>query len=148
MAYSLQAFIGDPTDIAGIQVESRAVNLPQEKALLPITDAVRQKYGIPRAPLAGNDVLAEFGELADLPEVVCALVARAKKIAYVEAEFFGGDGTQAAAVWEEGRLVFGPVVAADAINQALRVLGVAKKEQFDEFGALNLGRHRDTDEWK
>jgi hypothetical protein len=28
------------------------------------------------------------------------------------------------------------------------VLGVAKKEHFDEFEALNLGRHRNTDEWK
>jgi hypothetical protein len=32
----------------------------------------------------------------------------------VEAEFFGGVGTQAAAVWEGGRLVFGPVIMEEA----------------------------------
>jgi len=144
MAYSLQAFIGDPGDIASIPLESALIALPQGKALLPITDEVRQKHHIPRSPLARDDYLEEVY----LPDVVQAFGARARKVAYVEAEFFGGDGTQAAAVWEGGRLVFGPVVAQDAINQALRLLGVMKQEHFDEFDAVNLGRHRDTDEWK
>jgi hypothetical protein len=102
---------------------------------------VREEHDISFLPLTDGDT-------DDVPESVRAFAARGKLIAYVEAELFGGDGAQAAAVWDEGSLVFGPVVADDAINQALRVLGVAKKEHFDEFEALSLGRHRNTDEWK
>jgi hypothetical protein len=142
MGYTLQAFIGEATEAkSAAPSDAVIVELPQSKALIPLTESIREEHDISFLPLTdeGSD---------DVPTAVHEFAARAKKIAYVEAEFFGGAGTQAAAVWEEGRLVFGPIVADDAINQALRMLGVAKKEHFDEFEALNLGRHRDTDEWK
>jgi hypothetical protein len=142
MSYTLQAFIGEESDARSAAPSGAAViALPQSKALVPLTRSVRKAHDISFLPLTDDGA-------DDVPEAAREFAARAKKIAYVEAEFFGGAGTQAAAVWEEGRLVFGPVVADDAINQALRVLGVAKKEHFDEFEALSLGRHRDTDEWK
>ncbi|MER6666309.1 hypothetical protein ABT256_17340 [Amycolatopsis japonica] len=49
-------------------------------------------------------------------------------VAYVEAEYFGGAGTQFAQVWEGGETILGPLY-------------------FDEFDAVGLGRHRSTDEW-
>jgi len=78
-------------------------------------------------------------------------------LAYVEAEFFGGVGTQAAAVWDGGRLAFGPVIMEEAepvpaagtpISQALARLGVARGEYHDEFEAAGLGRRRDTKAWR
>lgn len=142
MAFTLQAFIGDLADVrsiapAGVPV----IALPQSKGLLPLTEKVRDEHEISFLPLTNEGV-------DEVPEAIEALASRAKKIAYVEAEFFGGDGAQAAAIWEEGKLVFGPVIADDAINQALRQLRVSKQEAFDEFEALNLGRHRDTDDWR
>lgn len=77
-------------------------------------------------------------------------------VAYVEAEYFGGAGTQSAQVWEGGETVLGPLhvdedepVPADGspISQALRRLGVLKGDHFDEFDAVGLGRHRYTDGW-
>ncbi|MGK4597926.1 MULTISPECIES: hypothetical protein [Amycolatopsis] len=77
-------------------------------------------------------------------------------VAYVEAEYFGGAGTQFAQVWEGGETVLGPLQVdedepdpADGspISQALRRLGVLKGDHFDEFDAVGLGRHRDTDDW-
>jgi hypothetical protein len=144
MAYCLQAFIGDPLEVDAIPVASSPVALPQGKTLLPLTTAVRESHSIARAPLAS----AEGFDPGEIPAAVVAFALRTQKIAYVEAEYFGGDGMQAAAVWEAGALVFGPVVADDAINQALRALGVSKGAHSDEFAALNLGRHRDTDQWK
>ncbi len=35
-----------------------------------------------------------------------------------------------------------------AFNQALRQLGVDRGEAFDEFDALNLGKHRHTEDWQ
>lgn len=141
MAYTLQAFIGNEADVRSVARGSLIVALSQSKAIAPLGESVRKAHGIPFLPLTDEGAL-------ELPEAVHVSAARAKKIAYVEAEFFGGEGAQAAAVWEDGKLVYGPVVASDAINQALRLLGVTKNMYFDEFEALELGRHRNTDEWK
>ncbi|AGM08477.1 hypothetical protein [Amycolatopsis keratiniphila] len=77
-------------------------------------------------------------------------------VAYVEAEYFGGAGTQSAQVWERGETVLGPLhvdedepdpADGSPISQALRRLGVLKGDHFDEFDAVGLGRHRYTDDW-
>lgn len=39
------------------------------------------------------------------------------------------------------------VIAPDAINAALRSLGVQRGQDRDEFESLGLGRCRDTDAW-
>ena len=80
------------------------------------------------------------------------------RVAYVEAEFFGGEGVQAAIGWENGEIALGPMVEEDddlpppleqgAINQALRWLGVrVARGRIDEFETVGLGRHRETDDW-
>jgi hypothetical protein len=77
-------------------------------------------------------------------------------IAYVEAEYFGGVGTEAAAVWHAGDLALGPLLeTADPlptagrspISQALRRLGVSAHGYVDEFEAVGLGRCRYMDDW-
>ncbi|EME55694.1 hypothetical protein [Amycolatopsis decaplanina] len=77
-------------------------------------------------------------------------------VAYVEAEYFGGVGTQAAQVWESGETVLGPLHLAEdeptpaygsPISRALRRLSVRKGAHFDEFDAVGLGRHRGTGDW-
>ncbi|MCX5128417.1 hypothetical protein [Streptomyces sp. NBC_00347] len=77
-------------------------------------------------------------------------------LAYVEAEYFGGAGTQTAQVWGGGKTLLGPLSLAEGepspttgtpISQALRRLGAAKGSCVDEFEAVGLGRHRDTDDW-
>lgn len=69
-------------------------------------------------------------------------------IAYVEAEFFGGAGTQASAVFKAGRLISGPIIDSNAICIALAQVGVARTLSCDEFDALDLGRFRFTDDWE
>jgi hypothetical protein len=77
-------------------------------------------------------------------------------VAYVEADYSGGVGEQSVEVWDSGKVVLdhlhlaakAPVPAAGTpIAQALRRLGVAKGDYHDEFDAVGLGRHRDTDDW-
>jgi hypothetical protein len=94
-------------------------------------------------------------------------------VAYVETEYFGGNGDQGAAAWDQGRLIYGPRRSSfpGAINQALATLGVrkpspqgseetpwltklwrrafqtARRAFRDEFAAVGLGRRRQTDEW-
>jgi hypothetical protein len=69
-------------------------------------------------------------------------------VAYVETEYFGGEGTQAATVWDRGATIFGPAEAeAGPINQALRRLGVERTAGEDEFDKVGLGRHRRNEDW-
>jgi hypothetical protein len=68
-------------------------------------------------------------------------------LAYVEAEFFGGDGIKGCAVFKNGETVLGPVVGDTAINEALFMLGASKLTSGEEFDAVGLNRHRNTDAW-
>lgn len=88
-------------------------------------------------------------------------VSHTGPVAYLEADIFGGTGTQAVVAWRGGEVWLNPVVTElgwppptpppspqGAFNQALRQLGVDRGEAFDEFDALNLGKHRHTEDWQ
>lgn len=68
---------------------------------------------------------------------------------YFETEYFGGMGTQGAAVFRDGDIVFGPQSAElGPINNALAVLGVRTvPPAVDEFETVGLQRHRSVEEW-
>jgi hypothetical protein len=129
-------------------------SLPLSYGFLPVTDH-----------LAGDDEPAPFGELERL---TARLGAWAEEIsgqfplAYVETDYFGGEGSQVAMVWAGGEVVFGPVRTSDlreggkfprtkllegAINRALRHIGVERGAKRDEFDALGLGQHRSNESW-
>ena len=140
MSYTLQAVIGGEADLQAHEAEGVCiVRLTQGLAMIPITEALREKLGIP---------FLEFGHSDEALECIGDLVNHIKnKVAYVEAEFFGGDGGQACAVWDEGKLVLGPCVEKHAINRALGLLGVKVGNALDEFDAIGLGKNRDTEDW-
>ncbi|MGW4897746.1 hypothetical protein ACWEQL_36700 [Kitasatospora sp. NPDC004240] len=82
--------------------------------------------------------------------------SKAGPIACVEADYFGGTGTQRAAVWSDGRLVLGPLTVGELerfppegspISQALRRIGARADEGHDEFDAVGLGAHGRTERW-
>lgn len=86
------------------------------------------------------------GALATLLEDLSELAS----VAYVETEYFGGVGTQAAAVFANGAPAFiqGETEQPGAISEALRVLGVIRGHYVDEFDAVGLGRYRQMDDWE
>ncbi len=72
---------------------------------------------------------------------VTHVIARALRItryALLETDYFGGTGTQGAAVYEFEK----QVLLGDSINAALRLLGVTCRAGLDEFDTLELGKHR------
>ncbi|MBE1573065.1 hypothetical protein ACFORH_30690 [Amycolatopsis roodepoortensis] len=114
---------------------ARLVPLGHHLSLMPLTEA-----------------LSDDGEF----RTVLVACSEHGAVAYVEAEYFGGVGTQSAQVWDRGETVLGPLhlaedeqapAAGSPISQALRRLGVAKGDHFDEFDAVGLGRHRHTGGW-
>jgi hypothetical protein len=143
MAYDLQALIADECVIrTALPAGAVVIRLPQGKAMIPLSDQVREAHDIPFLPLTDEGA-------SELPEVIAVIgepIARVGRLAYVEAEIFGGVGTQACVTWEASK-PSQPLVDAQAINTALRFLGVMVGDHHDEFDALGLGTCRGTDEW-
>src|SRR6187402_1891660 len=144
MAYTLQAFIGDVSTLTDVLGVLPSLRLPQNKLLNPLTSSVRAAAGgIPFLPFTDEGSTAVPEALSTLSETLSLNGI----VAYVEAEIFGGSGAQAMFVAERGRLLLGPIVADHAINAALRAIGVVNDGSTDEFEALHLGNHRDTEDW-
>lgn len=105
------------------------------------------------------DPVAGFDTLTSRIAAEARAASDAGTVAYLEADFRGGVGTQASIVWCAGEVVLGPLRASNAerviglppldewpVNRALRYLGVHRDPRRDEFDALGLGRlHRDAD---
>ncbi len=152
--YCLQAVIATESalrKLAGSTMEACIVPLGQHLWLLPMTDALFDAVTVDGAPELDGFWKAPAGF-----ERLLTACSEAGPVAFVEAEYFGGTGTQNAQVWDAGEVVLGPLRLAEGepppttgtpISQALRRLGAAKGNHVDEFSAVDLGRHRDTEDW-
>ncbi|WP_326556592.1 hypothetical protein [Micromonospora sp. NBC_01796] len=159
MGYHLVAVIGG-SDLLGRVTRAATVSLTQGLSLLPMTDEFRDEVG------DGSPVVpAGFEFMPGGFDRTLMSWSAGGPVAYVEAEYFGGVGTQCAAVWHGGTLVYGPCAepplprtrdeplgrrtasTRSPISAALHRLGVVRGEHDDEFAAVGLGRHRDLDDW-
>lgn len=142
MAYSIEAFVCSNENSNLLKLSLPYFSLPQDFVLIPMNKALREKFEISVLPLLeGNK-----GDLATLCNFGFSLSDGARA-AYIEAEFFGGEGMQVSMVFENGKIISDAVVSKNAINLALQFLGVTKSSSFDEFETLGLGKHRDTEQW-
>lgn len=144
MAYTLQAVIANSGAFSGpLPQRLKIIHLVGGMDMLPLSTEALKVHDIPFCPLTDE------GEKELPPQLLklCEHLSKQCTLAYVEAEIFGGAGAQAHAVFSEGRAIGQAVVSESAINDALRYLGVTKGEAHDEFEAVGLGQHRDTDEW-
>jgi len=145
MAYSIQAVLAKvgvlrPPPSPHLKI----VNLKHGIDMVPLATPAQRHFGIPFCPLTDDD---EHAELPQALVELCRQFGRHGMIAYIEAEIFGGVGTQAHAIFDRGAVLGPAVVSEFAINEALRGLGVKTSGAFDEFEAVGLGQHRHTDEW-
>ncbi|GAA2230951.1 MULTISPECIES: hypothetical protein [Kitasatospora] len=154
MSYELRALIAsvELANVVAAEVRlARAVQLQQELALIPLTaellDSLDQHEGA---------VVAGFTFFPRGFERRLNAWSKAGPIAYVEADYFGGRGSQQGAVWLDGKIALGPVGVAvgesfpaegSPISQVLRRLGAHRPYGEDEFEAVGLGRHRHTEGW-
>ncbi len=128
---------------------ARLVELPQGFALVAATDELIAEAG-PGALVPGFYFLTET--------LACELEALSREapLVFVETEYFGGPGGQAAIVFRDGRRAFAASTHEDSplgdeewpISTALRSLGVERGDALDEFEAIGLGRLRSTERWE
>ena len=147
--YCLYGIVGKSRDLLHKSLEypgASVVHLEQGIGMIPISEellnALEQGETLPSAT---KDLGFEF-----LSEVVAAWARRLSKgttLAYLEAEFISGEGTESAIVWRDGIVVLGPLQGTGAVNRALRALGVSVPSRREEFEVVGLGKHRSPEEW-
>jgi hypothetical protein len=143
MGYYLQAIMGKQQTLAqhaSAFQHARVVPLAQDVAIIPMTDALYDE-------IANGGAVERFEKLSPGVEEWLQRISVVAPVAYIEAEFFGGTGGQSAVAWSAGSRVLGPLHSQDAINETLRFFGVRVDGAHDEFDAVGLDRHRDTNEW-
>lgn len=144
MGYTIQALIAKSETFSGALPEKlQVVRLQGGIDMIPLGTEVRKFYGISLCPLTDEGKKEIPTRLLGL----CKRLSESATIAYIEAEFFGGEGMQAHALFSQSNAMGPAVISAHAINEALCSLGVARGASRDEFEAVGLGRFRDTDEW-
>jgi len=143
MGYDIQAIISTQSVLEAHSADFHSAvvaPLGSGVALIPITDELLHEVG----------ASGESGQFYKFTPAVADWlrnISASATAAYVEAEFFGGVGGQGAAVWARGEQLLAPTHTTDAINIALRLLGISRGTAHDEFEAVGLPRHRHTNDW-
>lgn len=126
--------------------DSAVIPLPQGCCMVPVTQGVCYAFGPADRPW----LYAAHSIFTNLPEGLVPHLrelSRGGGVAYVEAEYSGGLGEQRSIVWDGGAPLEEPRESSNAINDALRRLGVEPAEGMDRFDTLGLGRHRSVEDW-
>lgn len=148
MGHFVTGLIAKPEALSAF-AEKRSLHGPVELtaglALLPLRDDDLDSFLSP--PL--TDHAAGFTYLSQQLRQELAAASVDGPLMYFETEYFGGTGAQGAAVFEDGRLVFGPASADfGPINAALALMGVqVVAPAHDQFESVGLHRHRHTEDW-
>jgi hypothetical protein len=150
--YVLHGIVGESNLIRALADDAEhgpVATLRAGFAMIPVTAALVEE-------LSGSAV--EWLYPAPLPPDFADTVAEWSKrgaLAYVEADFFGGDGWQRAAVWRAGALVSGPTLDKEfrgpreswPINAALAELGAPRARGLDLFEDVGFDAQRDMTDW-
>lgn len=151
MAHCIQAFVTTPAaarSIAARHAEAVVLELTPTINLVPLTDALIAAIcpkGVASLPVPPFATLNQrvLGYMQGL--------AGEDALGYLETEYFGGVGVQAAALWIGRRAVLQPSEHAAVrdvptppsadwpINRMLAALGVARIAPQDEFDTVGLG---------
>ena len=152
MGHSVHVIIGRGEGVGAFLRQwpgSRAVDLRGGWQAIPVDEALYEaiEAAHPGAVRPSGLDVSPFG----LSEALAAATAKGGGLAYIETEYFGGTGGQSATAFVDGRQVMAPQTARGGggpINQALRIIGVARTEADDEFDAIGLGERRSMTDYE
>jgi hypothetical protein len=149
MGHTVQAFIAKAEvlrDAARGVAAAHVIPVGEGLALLLNTDEFYDEVG---KSVGGDESLyREFYRLSSGLAGLGAEWSTHGPVAYIETDYWGGEGKQSALLWERGLVAYGPAKATlGPINDVLRRMGVERGDHHDEFDAVGLGRYRDNEDW-
>lgn len=146
MGHFLRAFIGDKENLTPIQEKyysSKLIELSDNIFMIPMTDELFDEIN----QLETSSEISSFELLTKNIEKKILELIEGKKLAYVESEFFGGQGGHIGLLWENGHRTFMGDFKKSTMNEILKRLGVIRMGLKDEFETIGLDRHRYTEDW-
>ena len=147
MGYTLRAFVGRAealNPLVGMVPQAILVKLEQGFFLIPVMDELHDALN---NFVQGESLLPFCFLTAHIETQVLTRISN-ECVGYIEAEYFGGNGEQAAILWKDGRREFAAGPGYGAINSVLKRIGVTiDSSQHDEFEAVGLTLNRHTEDW-
>jgi hypothetical protein len=146
MGYYLQAFICKQadTDIFTSNFDkAKGIEIGQGLSLIPMTEELFDQIN----NFAVSNSVDNFAYLTYNIEAILLQIIYDNKIAYVEAEYFGGAGGQIANIGNNHKRESFFEYGQECINKVLKEFGIKSNTGNDEFDTLSLGRHRNTNVW-
>lgn len=146
MGHSIRAIIGAREAVRKIADDrfAKTIELPQGFGMIFCTIELLEDIEEFFEHSAEADDAPDFTELDYFDASVRELMenySQGTKLAYVETNYFGGTGTQAGILYENGKPA-APKSGEGAINALLKELGVRREPDKDEFDMLGLGKYR------
>lgn len=146
MGHFLKAFIGNKESLIPIREKydsSRLIELSDKISMIPMTDELFDDIN----QLETSSEISSFEFLTENIERKTLELIGTKKLAYIESEFFGGQGGHIGLIWENRERCFMGDFKKSTMNEILKRLGVIRTGLKDEFETIGLDRHRQTEDW-
>ncbi|MDE6733543.1 MAG: hypothetical protein K2J77_11795 [Oscillospiraceae bacterium] len=143
MGHCIRAIIGEHKITARIAEDwlTKEIELPQGFGMILCTIRLLEDIEEVMEPSDAPE-LSELDYFdASVNELLENYSFRAK-LAYIETDYFGGYGTQAGVLYENGKIAGDPKCGDGTINALLKELGVWRTPDTDEFDMLGLGKYR------
>lgn len=146
MGYTLKAYIGKEENLNPIlekYSESKKVNLSGGISMIPMTDELFDEIN----EMKSSSGISTFEFLTENIENKTIQIVENREIAYVESEFFGGQGGHIGIIWKNGKRDFLTESDKSSMNKILKRLGVNRTLLKDEFENVGLDKNRHTEDW-
>ena len=146
MGYTLQAYIGKVDALTLLDeeyVESHMVNLNAEISMILMTEELFDEIN----EMKPSTTISKFAFLNENIESKTLQIIGDRELAYVESDFFGGEGWTYRDYMEKCMRYFLSDFEKESMNVILKKLGVVITESADEFSILGLLRNRHTEDW-
>jgi hypothetical protein len=151
MSHRLALFCGPLEALVALRGDARRCRIFEIGGTFPVlpVEGIPSDPNLPGASWSGPDEHDEAPSLALSDVAFVARASRSGPTAYIDTEYFGGEGRQSAALWLDGALVMDlttesnrRVLEGSPINRALRGLGVVAGDGRDEFSIQGLAGYR------
>ena len=145
MGYIIQSFLGKQEDLLLIQnAFDKAVikELGQDLFMIPMTEELFDQIN----NYQWSEDISSFMYLnKNVEEKILKLIGK-RSIGYIEADYFGGEGSQIGILWKDG-IRYKLIESRNAVNIILNRFNIITIPGKDEFDTLNLSRYRTTRDW-
>ena len=123
--------------------ESKKVDLNNRFSMIPMTDELFDEIN----EMKISSAISTFEFLTENIEQKTIETIENRELAYVESEFFGGQGGHIGVIWKNGKRDFLSEFGKNSINEILIKLGVERTLLKDEFESIGLAKNRHTKDW-